>query len=112
MKVKSEYSLRDFIFFFFVFCFIGWLWEVVLYIVMDHILVNRGTMYGPWLPVYGVGGVAIIFLLDRFKADKVKLFAMAMVVCGIIEFKASWVLDFYFNSQNWDYKNEFLNVNG
>ena len=52
MKVKSEYSLRDFIFFFFVFCFIGWLWEVVLYIVMDHILVNRGTMYGPWLPVY------------------------------------------------------------
>ena len=99
MKVKSEYSLRDFIFFFFVFCFIGWLWEVVLYIVMDHILVNRGTMYGPWLPVYGVGGVAIIFLLDRFKADKVKLFAMAMVVCGIIEFIASWVLDFFFNSQ-------------
>ena len=45
MKVKSEYSLRDFIFFFFVFCFIGWLWEVVLYIVMDHVLVNRGTMY-------------------------------------------------------------------
>ena len=69
MKVKSEYSLRDFIFFFFVFCFIGWLWEVVLYIVMDHVLVNRGTMYGPWLPVYGVGGVAIIFLLDRFKAS-------------------------------------------
>ena len=46
MKVKSEYSLRDFIFFFFVFCFIGWLWEVLLYIVMDHVLVNRGTMYG------------------------------------------------------------------
>ena len=112
MKVKSEYSLRDFIFFFFVFCFIGWLWEVVLYIVMDHVLVNRGTMYGPWLPVYGVGGVAIIFLLDRFKADKVKLFAMAMVVCGIIEFIASWALDFFFNSQYWDYKNEFLNVNG
>ena len=112
MKVKSEYSLRDFIFFFFVFCFIGWLWEVLLYIVMDHVLVNRGTMYGPWLPVYGVGGVAIIFLLDRFKADKVKLFAMAMVVCGIIEFIASWALDFFFNSQYWDYKNEFLNVNG
>ena len=112
MKVKSEYSLRDFIFFFFVFCFIGWLWEVVLYIVMDHVLVNRGTMYGPWSPVYGVGGVAIIFLLDRFKADKAKLFAMAMVVCGIIEFIASWALDFFFNSQYWDYKNEFLNVNG
>ena len=112
MKVKSEYSLRDFIFFFFVFCFIGWLWEVVLYIVMDHVLVNRGTMYGPWLPVYGVGGVAIIFLLDRFKANKTKLFFMAMVVCGIIEFAASWALDFFFNSQYWDYTNEFLNVNG
>ena len=37
---------------------------------------------------------------------------MAMVVCGIIEFIASWALDFFFNSQYWDYKNEFLNVNG
>ncbi len=112
MIVKSEYSLKDFIFFFFVFCFIGWAWEVLLYIVEDHVLVNRGTMYGPWLPVYGVGGVAIVFLLDRFRANKAKVFFMAMVVCGVIEFIASWALDFFFNSQYWDYKNEFLNVNG
>lgn len=112
MKVKSEYGLKDFVFFFFVFCFIGWAWEVSLHIVRDHVLVNRGTMYGPWLPVYGVGGVAIIFLLDRFKANKAKFFFMAIAVCAVIEFAASWILDFFFNSHYWNYKNDFMNVNG
>ena len=101
IKVKSEYRLTDFIFFFFSFCFVGWVWEVMLHIVRDHELVNRGTMYGPWLPIYGVGGVVIIFLLDRFKADKLKLFLMSMGICGVLEYIASWILDFFFYSQFW-----------
>lgn len=112
IKIKSEYRLTDFIFFFFSFCFVGWVWEVMLHIVRDHELVNRGTMYGPWLPIYGVGGVVIIFLLDRFKADKLKLFLMSMGICGVLEYIASWILDFFFNSHYWNYKKFFLNLNG
>ena len=84
----------------------------MLHIVRDHELVNRGTMYEPWLPIYGVGGVVIIFLLDRFKADKLKLFLMSMGICGVLEYIASWILDFFFNSHYWNYKKFFLNLNG
>lgn len=112
LKKKCEYKLTDFIVFFFTFCFIGWLWEVSLHIVRNHEFVNRGTMYGPWLPIYGVGGVAIIFLLDRFKANKLKLFSLTVLLCGIIEFAASWILDFFYNSHYWNYKNLFMNLNG
>ena len=111
-KFRFGYSLTDFIFFFFSFCLIGWLWEVGLYLVEDHMFVNRGTLYGPWIPIYGVGGVAIVFLLDRFKAHKGKLFLMAVLLCAALEYLASFALDFLFNASYWDYKTMFLNVNG
>ena len=55
----DKYVLTDFIAMFFIFCFVGWLWEVGLHIVKDHELVKRGFMYGPWLHIYGAGGVFI-----------------------------------------------------
>ena len=64
----DKYKLTDFIVMFFAFCLVGWLWEVGLHLVKDHVFVNRGMMYGPWIPIYGFGGVFIIFFLNRFKA--------------------------------------------
>ena len=49
--------------FFFTFSFAGWLWEVLLHVFTDHAVVNRGVLYGPWLPIYGFGGVLIVLLL-------------------------------------------------
>lgn len=112
LKEKRKYTVVEFLYMFFIFSFIGWCYEVGLHIIRDHELVNRGTMYGPWLPIYGSGGVAIIFLLDRFKANKARFFALAMLICGSLEFAASWALDFFFNSNYWDYKDKLMNVNG
>ena len=108
----SDYSVTDFIIMFFVFCLIGWLWECGQHIVLDHELVNRGTMYGPWIPIYGFGGVFIVFLLDRFRKDKGKVFVLGIVLCAVLEYITSFILDFMFNSSYWDYKSEFLNING
>ncbi|KAI4450570.1 hypothetical protein C823_005107 [Eubacterium plexicaudatum ASF492] len=33
----------------------GWLWEVLIFIVKEQHFVNRGFLYGPYLPVYGFG---------------------------------------------------------
>lgn len=106
------YSLTDIVFFFFSFCLIGWLWEVGLHLVQAHRFVNRGTMYGPWIPIYGVGGVAMILLLDRYKENKAKLFAMAIALCAVLEYLASFALDFLFNASYWNYKKMFMNING
>ena len=110
---KLPYSLTNIIFFFFAFCFAGWLWEVGLHLVKDGVFVNRGTMYGPWIPIYGVGGTAIVLLLDRFKnGSKGRLFVMAVVLCAVLEYLSSFLLDFLLNSSYWDYKNMFMNLNG
>ncbi|SEQ60873.1 Protein of unknown function [Lachnospiraceae bacterium NE2001] len=109
---RDKYVITDFIAMFFVFCFVGWLWEVGLHIVKDHELVNRGYMYGPWLPIYGFGGVFIIAILNRFKNNKPKLFVSAMLLCGVLEYFTSFVLEFFKNMSYWDYHNMKVNLNG
>lgn len=108
----SDYSLTDFIFMFFAFSLVGWLWECGQHIILYHELVNRGTMYGPWIPIYGVGGTAMVLLLDRFKKNKAKVFGMGVALCAVLEYITSFILDFMFNSTYWDYKSEFMNLNG
>ena len=110
--IDTEYSLTDLIAIFFSFCFVGWCWEVLLHLMQNHELVNRGTLYGPWLPIYGCGGAAIIFFLNRYKNNPGKLFFMIVGLCGVLEYAASLILDFIYNASYWDYKEMFLNLNG
>ena len=108
----SRYRMTDLIFLFFLFSFIGWLWEVGLHLVQYHEFVNRGTMYGPWLPIYGAGGVLAILLLDRFKGNLPRTVLLIMVTAGVLEFTVSWALDFFLNTSYWSYKGWFANLNG
>ena len=108
----DKYKFTDFVAMFFLFCFVGWVWEVALHLVRDHELHNRGFMYGPWLPIYGFGGALIIIFLSRFKGNKPKLFVLTMVLCGILEYITSFLLEFINNSQYWNYDEMFLNLNG
>ena len=108
----DSYRIVDYIAMFFIFCFIGWLWEVGLHVVQDQVFVNRGVMYGPWLPIYGAGGVFIIALLNKLKHHKLKLFVSTMVLCGILEYFTSFVLEFFSNRSYWDYHDMHLNLNG
>lgn len=48
-----SYSLVNLVMMFFIFCFVGWVWEVSLAFISEGTFVNRGTLHGPWLPIYG-----------------------------------------------------------
>ena len=109
---NDKYKLTEFIFMFFLFSFVGWIWEVGLHVYKDHAFVNRGTMYGPWLPIYGAGGAFIIVLLSRFKKKKATLFVLTMALCGVLEYITSFVLDFVENAEYWNYDDMFANFNG
>ena len=109
---KKYYLLTDYIFMFFAFCVTGWLWEVCLHLVQHQEFVNRGTMYGPWLPIYGTGGVLMILLLNRFRKNRVKMITLMILLCGVLEYMGSFILDFIYNRSYWDYRTMFLNLNG
>lgn len=50
-----KYPVTTLILMFFLFAFLGWCWEVMLYLVTSATFVNRGVMHGPWLPIYEIG---------------------------------------------------------
>ena len=113
--MKSN-KLIDNIFFFFIIFFlasvVGYIYEVIYCIVDDHELVNRGFLYGPYLPVYGFGALAMILTLKKFTKHPVALYFMAIIVTGITEYIAGLFLDKVFHERLWDYTGLLLNING
>lgn len=107
-----KYSFTGIIMLFFTFSIFGWVWEVLLELVTNGILVNRGTMHGPWLPIYGVGGVLVLLMLRPWRKHPVVTFALACAVCGTLEYIASWLLEQIHGTKWWDYSGYFLNLNG
>ena len=112
ISADRSYSLVNLIMMFFIFCFVGWVWEVSLAFISEDMFVNRGTLHGPWLPIYGTGGVIILVLLKKLREKPALEFVAAMVLCGCLEY-FSWYLEMTHDGQRWwDYTGYFLNING
>lgn len=107
-----SYSIRSIILIFFSFSFIGWIWEVSLHLFGDGVFVNRGFFHGPWLPIYGTGGVLIILLLKKFVDRPVLTFFMTVLICGIVEYFVALFLWEFKQMYWWNYTGYFLNLHG
>ncbi len=119
-EINYNYNYRpsSIILFFFTFAFAGWAWEVLLYLFRDGILVNRGTTYGPWLPIYGLSCTAVILLVTRFNIFKkllkntLGMFLFIMLFATVIEYTGSWLVEKISGLKYWDYTGVFMNING
>lgn len=109
---NKDYDFITYILFFFTFACFGWFWEVFLEFIKLGRFINRGTMYGPWLPVYGWGGVLILLLLKKYRDKPWLLFILAFTLCGIVEYGTSMYLEYIKHLKYWDYSGYFLNING
>lgn len=109
---SSENTFCNYILIFFTCAFIGWIWEVILYLFTTGNFVNRGVLHGPWLPIYGCGGLGIVLLLRRFKDHPVVVFLTAAIGCGLLEYFTGWYLETFKHLKWWDYSQEFLNLHG
>lgn len=107
-----KYPVTTLILMFFLFAFLGWCWEVMLYLVTSATFVNRGVMHGPWLPIYGTGGVLVLMVLYKLRDKPWLEFAATVVICGIVEYFTAYYLETVYNRRWWDYAGYFLNLHG
>lgn len=112
LNYLRTYTLSSLLVIFFIICIIGWLYEVSIHLIRDGAFVNRGTMHGPWLPIYGYGGILIITILYNFRHNPKEQFLATIVLCGIIEYLTSFVLEVVYGQRWWDYTGYFINING
>ncbi len=107
-----HYSICTIFLLFILFSFVGWSWEVALHYMQTGDFVNRGTLLGPWLPIYGSGGVVVLMLCSRFRRNPVAEFFTAIVLCGTLEYFTAWYLETRFHQRWWSYDGYFLNLHG
>jgi len=98
---------------FIMFSMVGWVSEVLYVgIFHEHKFVNRGFLFGPLCPVYGFGGIVILLLPPSLYQTWVPLFFASMILCTIVEYFVSWVMEKMFHTRWWDYSHYKFNING
>ena len=107
-----NYTIWTLVLLFAAFAFAGWSWEVALHFIQTGELVNRGTLYGPWLPIYGSGGVVVLLLCSRFRKNPVLEFFTSVALCGILEYTTGYLLETIYHQRWWSYDGYFLNLHG
>lgn len=98
--------------YFFIYCFIGWIYETVLVSVQKHKWVNRGFMHGPFLPIYGIGALLCIGSNIVSQGYWPLTFFYAVIVCTIMELSTGLAMESIFKVRYWDYRNYPLNIKG
>lgn len=97
---------------FFAFSFIGWIWEMLLYAFKKDKIINRGFLHGPILPIYGFGVLLIWIIFRSLEASLFIRFLLISVVCSLIEYFTSYILEKLFHKSWWDYNDCKYNLNG
>jgi uncharacterized membrane protein len=97
---------------FFFYSVLGWILEVIYSFAVRKKLVNRGFLYGPLCPIYGVGALLVLFLLRPFQGNVLVLFLMTGLMTTALEYTVSYTLEKLFKTTWWDYSNSKFNVNG
>ncbi|MGL4849792.1 MAG: putative ABC transporter permease [Clostridium sp.] len=104
--------MEEFILYFTIYSFIGWIVECIYCAIIDKVWVNRGFLNGPVCPVYGVGSICVVWGLSGFKNNIVVLFLVAVVVTTIVEYITAVALEKMFNLKWWDYSTYKFNYKG
>ena len=114
-KVK-KYSKFDTAFYYMIIfligSFVGYLYEIIFYYIDENHFINRGFLYGPYLPVYGFGAIIMLLTIKRFKKNPLVIFILAMLLTGITEYVAGFLVYQVYHEMWWDYTGLLLNING
>lgn len=97
---------------FIIYSIIGWGLEILFAVFTEKRFINRGFLMGPYCPIYGCGCLLLTILLSKYINEPFALFALSMIICSILEYFTSWIMEVIFKMRWWDYSDEKYNING
>lgn len=104
-------SIDELLIFFIIYSFIGYIWEVLCVLILQRKLVNRGFLYGPCIPLYGISAIVILYFTSSI-TNPVILFIVGMISASLLELLTGILMLKIFKVRYWDYSVEFLNFKG
>ena len=116
--------VKAYFLYFLMYSVVGWVYEVFLEVVIYQWgFTNRGVLFGPWCPVYGVGALAFLLCFDKLMKKRkplwlqiikpVLIFVGCMAVATAIELATSYILEALIGSWPWQtYADYAINFEG
>ena len=109
-----------FIFYFFIYAILGWGVEVIYTYFKRRTWVNRGFLYGPLCPIYGIGVFAIYTVVGKLMGEMsgrgmfvvFYIFIIVTVLTTLIEWGTGAILEKLFMTKWWDYSTQPFNYKG
>ncbi len=107
---------------FFIYCFLGWVYESTYVSIRSRRWVNRGFLNGPVIPIYGCAATLlyVAFFNDtmigmtqsKTAVSVLVIFVSGMILASLLEFVTSWLMEKLFHARWWDYSEMPLNLQG
>lgn len=107
-----HYTFIQWMLFFFIYCFLGWVWESCYVSAKKKEWINRGFLHGPLLPIYGSGAIIVLIWTIGVRDHVVLVFLFGMIGATILEYVTGACMERLFKVRYWDYSHLPLNMNG
>ncbi len=107
-----NYSVWQWIFVFFIYCFLGWCFESTVVSLQQKRFVNRGFLRGPLLPIYGFGAILLLHIALPLYNKPVLLFFFSMAAATVFEYIVGATMEKLFKVKYWDYSGHRFQYDG
>lgn len=104
--------MYKYLYYFFIYSFLGWCLEVCYAALNTGIFINRGFLNGPYCPIYGFGVVIIILFVFPLRKNILVLFIASVIFTSLLELATGFALKKIFHYRWWDYSNVPFNIGG
>lgn len=126
-KTKSKNILniiRNILVLFILFAVCGWIYEVIWTYFDDGVWTNRGYLFGPWLPIYGFGGMLVYGIfrkqitkpvyIGKLNVRFILLFIYVCLITTVVELASTYIVELFGVPFTvlWDYSDHFMNFQG
>ena len=108
----TKNKIIEYIIYFFIYSFLGWLIETIYAMFVHGYFVKRGFLFGPVCPIYGFGAVLLLMATKKLYKKPFLKFLIATIAFTLFEYMVSFILEMLFGLRWWDYSNDFLNIQG
>ena len=107
-----QYSIIQWLFFFYFYSFFGWCFESAYVSISKKRFVNRGFMCGPFLPLYGTGGIMMLLVSMPFQDNIYMVYVAGCLGASALEYVTGVVMEASFKVRYWDYSDRKFNFQG
>lgn len=107
-----HYTAVQWLFFFYFYCFFGWIFESAFVSLKSRHFVNRGFMRGPFLPIYGSGAIMMLVVSMPFQDNIFLTYLAGCIGATALELVTGVTMEALFKVRYWDYSNQKFNYKG